>query len=916
MKTSFAFRFWAPAVLAGVAVCIPSGLVAQASQAVPPPAATQALLESAHALEVRGRVDLAAQRWQQVLLADPNNTEALGGLARAAKLSNNQKDVNKYLEQLRRVNPNDPEIARVEQMGTRSDSNIQLRDAGKLAQQGQYAQAMQIYRKVYGDQPPAGDAALSYYETEAATEDGRPHAVAGLRSLMQKSPSDSRYQVALGRILTYNPKTRQEGRRLLAAHPGDPAAVEALRQSLVWDQQNPATAGDIRSYLANHPDAQLEQALRNEPRVASGRKTRPQTAQERAQAAVLASRNAEDNAAYRALNGKHLPEAEQRFKAILAKNPEDANALAGMGYIRMQQQNFGGAISFLSQAKQDGSKDGGVDGALATSRFFYTLGEGSRASDDNDLPLAEKQYRAALVMRPTSPEALEGLGGTLLKAQQPEQAVPYFAQFVTVKPSAPHAWRGLFLAESGAGNTARALEVERRLPPAVRADLMRDPLFLRSLSAAYTSTGRDADAQRVLQTALDLPFPADSSRLELDTQLQYAGLLQQGNRLDQASGLYRQVLAKDQNNTSAWQGLISVEHLQGQDAQALQTLESMPPASYARAMREAGFESTVAAVYQAQQRLDVAQEILEKSLAQQGTAGQKPSVANQIQLAGLYLQRNDPQQAYPLYRQVLTQYPDRVDAWKGLLSALHSTGHDAEALAQVQQVPASIRPQLEADPEYLQTVGAVYASLGQPQEAQIFLRRVQRHYAQSGAQAPGSVDIQSAWLLYNGQNDQGLYRQLLILGNRTDLTDPQRRTVQTIWANWAVRRANQAAARGDQRRSVSILNATAQAFGDNPDVIKILAAGYATDGQSRKAVAIWKAQDLKTGSVTDYRAAIGAALAANDQNDAETWLRFGLDQYPQDPDLLILGAKFEQARGDNSRAADYYRASLKAMPQA
>ena len=30
--------------------------------------------------------------------------------------------------------------------------------------------------------------------------------------------------------------------------------------------------------------------------------------------------------------------------------------------------------------------------------------------------------------------------------------------------------------------------------------------------------------------------------------------------------------------------------------------------------------------------------------------------------------------------------------------------------------------------------------------------------------------------------------------------------------------------------------------------------------------------------------------------------------------MLVLGAKFEQARGDNNRAADYYRASLSAMP--
>ena len=60
---------------------MPLYLHAQAAES-----ATQTLLDKAHALEVRGRLDMAAQTWQQVLLADPNNVDALSGLARAAKL--------------------------------------------------------------------------------------------------------------------------------------------------------------------------------------------------------------------------------------------------------------------------------------------------------------------------------------------------------------------------------------------------------------------------------------------------------------------------------------------------------------------------------------------------------------------------------------------------------------------------------------------------------------------------------------------------------------------------------------------------------------------------------------------------------------------------------------------------------------
>ncbi len=933
MKSNLPVRPVAFALLGGLLACasISVPAYAQTSQG-----ATQALLEKAHTLEVRGRMDMAAQTWQQVLLSDPNNTEALGGLARSAKLSGNLALANTYVERLRAINPKDPGIARVDNIGAQQNQTAALQQAGKYAEAGQYAQSMAIYRKVFGNNPPPGDWALAYYETESATEEGRPHAVAGLRALTEKFPTDSRYQIALGRILTYNPKTRSEGRRYLDRHPADPEAMKALRQSLVWDSQNPASGPEIRAYLAKHNDPQLAEALRNQPKpsaATAATNTAPTSAPASAHVRtstsatapsvpvedspeVLADRakGSEMEAAYKALNAKHIEEAEARFKAILANDPASPRALAGIGYIRMQQSNFGAAISFLEQAKDNGAKDAGLATALETAKFYSTMSEGSVALNENDLTTAEQQYQAALAMRPSSPEALEGLGGTLLKAQQPEAAIQVYERYTRTKPSAPAAWRGLFMAHYGAGNAPQALNTERRIPPAVRTQLMQDPDFLRTLASAYSSVGRDADAQRVLRSALDLPFPADAGGLKVETQLQYASLLQQANHLDQAAGLYRQVLAADPNNTSAWQGIVRVEHALKQDPQALQALTSMPPPIYESAMREPGFQQTVASVYQGANKLDAAQEVLERAVAQQAAANQKPSAALELQLAGVYLSRNNTQQAYPIFRQVLSESPDRTDAWKGLLAVLHGSNRDGEALSQAQQIPQQVRLQLENDPEYLQTMGAVYNALGQPRQAMVFISRVQQHYSAQHAATPADIDIQDAWLLFNGTNDAGLYRQLMLLGGRQDLTDEQRRTVQTIWTNWAVRRANQAAGSGNEKRSLAILNAAAKAFPENPGVLRALAAGYARAGLPRQAVTIFKAQDMTAATASDYKSAVGAALASGDTKDAETWLRFGLDAYPKDAQMLTLGAKFEQARGNNGRAADYFRASLAALP--
>ena len=129
-----------------------------------------------------------------------------------------------------------------------------------------------------------------------------------------------------------------------------------------------------------------------------------------------------------------------------------------------------------------------------------------------------------------------------------------------------------------------------------------------------------------------------------------------------------------------------------------------------------------------------------------------------------------------------------------------------------------------------------------------------------------------------------------------------------------MRRANQASAVGNSRRALAILNATAHAFPDNPAVIKTLANGYAQAGQPEQAVLIYKAQNLTSASAADYESAIGAALAASDIKDADPWLKSALAAYPNDPRILILAAKFEQQRGNTTRAIDYYRASLKALP--
>ena len=608
MKNVWSFRPLSTALLLGTLVFAANESILRAQTTE---SATQSLLDRAQTLEARGRIDLAAQDWQQVLLVDPKNVDALAGLARSARLSGNPALANTYLDRIRAINPNAPELKQ------------------------------------------------------------------GFRNQPKPSP---------------------------------------LRSSQVPPQR----------------------------------------------------------AAYSALNAKDLPEAERRFQSMLARDPQNASALAGMGYVRMQQSNFAGAISFLEQAKQNGARDAGLDSALKSAHFYLLMGQGMTALNQNDLTTAEQRYRAALAMRPASPEALEGLGGTLLKAHQPGAAIEVFERDLHVEPSSPAAWRGLFMAQLGAGNVSQALLTERSVPPAVRTQLMRDPVFLRSLASAYTSVGRDADAQRALQTALDLPVPSGAQSLQIETQLQYASLLQQANRLEQAAALYKQVLAVDAGNLTAWQGLVRIQHAMKEDPQALQTLQAMPPSIYDAAMRESRFSDhrrlRLSESEQARYRPGHSRKI-------RRTANRRWQDTVRCGLARACWDLSLPQRSaacppdLPHCAVGKQRSSRRMEG--PALRAPHHRPRPGGPRSESEQIPPPVRQQLENDIEYLQTVGAIYNSLGQPREAMVFMNRVKQHYAAEHTAAPADIDIQDAWLLFNSGNDAGLYRQLMLLGGRRG---PQRRT--------------------------------------------------------------------------------------------------------------------------------------------
>jgi tetratricopeptide (TPR) repeat protein len=884
-----------PMVAVSLAVLCAAGMTAEGQSA-----GEKALLAKAQSLEQSGHIDLAAQTWQQVLLSDPNNQEALAGLGRWAKLSGNDAEAERYIDRLRQVNPTSPEIARIEALVSNKTQNELLQQAAELARNGHNQQALKIYRETFGVHPP-DNWALAYYDTEAGIPATRQDAIDGLRGLMEKYPSDSQYAIDLGRILTYDPRTRGEGERILSQYPQDAAAQMVLRQALEWDVQNPASEAEIRQFLREHPDQDLAKELL-------------ETEERQAKAASGLARTPAEQAAFRALAANHLNEAESRLMALHARQPDNPRVLAGLAFLRMKQSNFRGAVEYFEQAEKNGLHGVLIAGSLATSRFWDAMQEGTQAMNGNRPEEAVREYRIALALQPRSMDAQMGLAGAYMKMQQPAQAVPVYEELVRKQRRNGALWRGLFMAEAQAGQAKAALATARQFSPALTSTLAKDPDYLRTLASAYVLLGDDRQGQKILLQALSLRYPPSLARVKSEIMLQYAALLIADRDYPRAAAVYRTMLRSDPENVNAWQGMVSLEHVAGRDADAIAMVERMPPEAYDNALRDSGFLTMLAAIYQGQNHPDVAEQFLERAVKLYEDNGQPLPIPLQLQVAAVDLQRNHPEGAYRIYRSVLTQHPNSLDGWKGLLAALDATGHDADGLAQIQQIPPQVRQELEQDVAYQQTVAAIYAANGQQQAALGMLARVRAYYRDEQRQPPAAVDIQDAWVLLNTGDDRDLYQQLMTLGDRTDMSDEERRQVQMIWASWAQRRAAEAAAAGNPRRGVEILTAAARAFPGNPAVSKALAVGYFQAGQPKDAMAIYLAMDMNNATASDYQSMVGTALAVQNMRQAEAWLRAGLEKFPDDPQVLAAAARFEQARGDHQKAADYWKASLQAMP--
>jgi tetratricopeptide (TPR) repeat protein len=317
-----------------------------------------------------------------------------------------------------------------------------------------------------------------------------------------------------------------------------------------------------------------------------------------------------------------LDAAAEIYRAILAEDPDQADALHLLGVVAFQQGNHPLACELIGRA---------VALQPGAAPFHANLAEVYRATGQFDR--AVRCCRTALALQPDSPEAANNLGLALLAQGDPAAAVPQFHAALQARPTDALLHNNLGNALRLHGDTAAALASFRRALE-LKADL----------AEAHTNLGQLLLEQYQNEPALHHCREAVRLRPDLpEAHNNLGNVLRALGRLDEARDAYQAALKLN--------------------PQLALTYNNM-----GQALQEGGQLREAIAWYQRALQLD------------------PDAARTHCNLASALEEQQDFEGAVSGYRRALQLQPDYAEAHNGLGFVLHEQGNYPEALTEYRAV--------------------------------------------------------------------------------------------------------------------------------------------------------------------------------------------------------------------------------------
>jgi cellulose synthase operon protein C len=710
------------------------------------------LLGKARSLEARGRIDLASQNWRQILLVNPNQTEALAGLARCAKENGDSEGLRVYLDRLRKINANDPAIGLIEKMHVPTlQERERLDEAGRLTLQHKADEAMRIYHEILGDEPPPGKWAGPFYEAEAASSGGHDKALAQLRRLCNREPNNEMSRLWLALVLTYDPKTRMEGFHLLESIR-DPGAVEQARgpwkQALLWEKENPAALAAVEAYLQRYPDSELQSIQ--------------VTLHDKHEKAVV---DADKEHAFQALQHKDIGTAQLKFEEVLRRSPNDLNATIGLGFVRLNQKRFNEALVFFDRARAAAPQRADVREGYQTAKFWLAMQRGSAELSQNQPSAAIAAYQEALALRPQDDTAMLAMAQAMVRAKRYEDAEAEFNQVLSRSSNNVDVLAGLGFIRL---NQGRFDEAQKLLGDALKLSPGRKDIDEGYRNAKYWGvTKQGAEALRQNHTADAI---ADYRRaLEIhpgaaDALMGLAQATEHSGNYTEAAKAYTQLTAVNPSEVRGWLWLMRAQINAKDAASALASAQRIPASTRQELEKRSDFLSAMALAYYSAHQQSEGDQALQRALNAAGSSDTEDALNLRLQVASILMDQGNAQRAAEVYKHAAHLHPDNAIAWQGLVGAYARLGEFDAAMTTLRAMPEASYAAAANNTSFLNSVAAVYSAAGHCGKAEDLLSRSLSLDQAAGRQPPESTKLQLAdiWMREgNYEKARQAYRAVL-----------------------------------------------------------------------------------------------------------------------------------------------------------
>ncbi len=513
------------------------------------------------------RFDLAASSIERALAVEPRNPAALALSARIEAGRGNRGAAAAITARLREAGATDEQRATAETaVRSASIDRNAIEEARRLARDGRNEDAAARYRAIFGAAGPPPQYAQEFFSALAGTRAGTEEGQRGLGRLAEAPSAMPRTRLAFAQTQTFQPGTRQEGIRRLQALVGDPElgreARQAWRQALIWSAGDPAFAPQIEAYLQRFPDdTEIRQAQRASlvaaPRPDPGATLRQEGFQ-RLETGGAAG----------------LRDSARQFEAALAANPRDADALGGLGIVRLRENRPAEARQLLERAvATDPSRAAQWQSALDGAAYGLELAEGRAALRRNDIDAADTIARSAArrsVEDRTDAEVL--LGQVALRRGDAPAAEQRFRTALGRRPGFAPARDGLTQALRAQGRLAELPRIAGAQPAPSEggaSGTSGEAGRLRSEAARVTdSVVAEALLRQAMTTAPNDPW------LRLDL----ARVLRRQGRANEALAMLEELAARDTRPDAFFAAALFADE-DGRLGEADALLSRIPPGS-------------------------------------------------------------------------------------------------------------------------------------------------------------------------------------------------------------------------------------------------------------------------------------------------------------------------------------------------